>query len=160
MLSTTRSSPAQIDCLVRFDDGTFGVVDFKTSQAAKSSSMYARQLHAYAFAVENPSEQSELVQGTVSDMALVVYTPNEFHTPTTANGGIAAALTGKLTYVHVPRDDDAFLKFLGEVLDVLTLQEAPPPPPPSKGRWGGSHSSCPYCQFLHDAKTKNFIHGH
>lgn len=99
------------------------------------------------------------MQGTVSDMGLVVYTPSEFHTPTTASGGIAAALTGKLTYVRVPRDDDAFLQFLGEILDVLTLPEAPAPPP-SKGRWGGSHSSCPYCQFLHDARERNLIHGH
>lgn len=155
------TSVLQVDCLVRFDDGTFGVIDFKTSQAAKSSSTYSRQLHAYALAIENPSTQSELLQGTVSDMGLVVYTPKDFHTPATENGDIAAALTGDLTYVQVPRDDKAFEGFLSEILDVLILPEAPPPPPPPpKRKWGASFSSCPYCQFLHDAKMRGLIHEH
>lgn len=97
-------------------------------------------------------------------MGLVVYTPKEFHTPRAAAAheeGMAkhdAALTGELEYVHVPRDDDAFMSFLAEVLDVLLLPEAPPPPPPPRGR-GGSFSSCPYCQFLHDARKGGFLVG-
>lgn len=148
-----------MDCLVRFDDGTFGIIDFKTSQAAKSSATYSRQLHAYAMAVENPSTQSELIKGTVSDMGLVVYTPKDFHTPTSEDGAIAAALTGDLSYVQVVRDDKGFEKFLGDILDVLVLPEAPVAPPP-KGKWSGSFSSCPYCQYLHDAQTKGLIPGH
>lgn len=150
----------QVDALVRFEDGTYGIIDFKTSQAAKASDTYSRQLHAYARALEDPSENSELEQGTVSDMGLVVYTPCEFHTPATEAGEVKAALTGDLTYVHVERDDAGFERFLGKVLDVLTLPDAPPPPPPTKGRWGGSYSSCPYCQFAHDAATKGYIEVH
>lgn len=150
----------KVDCLVRFEDGTFGIVDFKTSNVGKSSEIYSRQLHAYARAIEDPASGSELIQGTVSDMSLVVYTPNAFHTPTVDGGGFGAALTGDLTYVNMPRDDAGFDVFLSEVLDVLTLPAAPPSPPPSKARWSGSFSSCPYCQFLHDAKEKGFIPGH
>jgi len=108
-------------------------------------------------ALEQPSENSELIQGKVSDMGLVVYTPTDFHTPVMESGDVAAALTGSLEYVHVEENDEGFLKYLGEVLDVLILDKAPAPPPP-KGRWSGSYSSCPYCQFLHDARLKNLIH--
>lgn len=155
----------QVDCLVRFDDKTFGVIDFKTSQSAKSA-LYARQLHAYAYALESPSPNSELARCRVSDMGLVVYTPTGFHTPrassSSAAGGQAmtrhaAALTGELEYVHVPRDDGAFMNFLARVLDVLVLPQAPPPPPPA--RRGRSFSSCPYCQFLHEARQGGFLLG-
>ena len=84
-------------------------------------------------------------------MGLVIYTPNAFHTPLAESGEFRGALTGDLTYVNVPRDDDAFMSFLGEVVDVLSLPEAPPPPPKGRASWSGNFSSCPYCQFLHDA---------
>lgn len=153
----------QVDCLVRFDDDTFGIVDFKTSSSVNSGSTYSRQLHAYTLALENPSLNSELEQGTVSDMSLIVYSPKEFHTPTQETGGFTAALTGDLTYLRVPRDDQTFLTFLTKITDVLTRPEAPPPPPPRR-KWGsgsgGTFSSCPYCQYLHDAHEHGFIPSH
>lgn len=99
-------------------------------------------------------------------MGLVVYAPTEFHTPRATSAAAAeshdvtlraAALTGQLEYVHVSRDDDAFMSFLAEVLDVLVLPRAPPPPPPAKR--GGSFSSCPYCQFLYEARQGGFLVG-
>lgn len=160
LLFATNQIKIQVDALVRFDDKSYGIIDFKTSQAAKASETYSRQLHAYARALEDPSTNSELEGGTVSDMGLVVYTPGEFHTPTTEEGAVKAALTGDLTYVPVERDDKGFERFLGEVVDVLALPGPPAPPPPSRARWGGgSFSSCPYCQFLHEAGEKGLIHG-
>lgn len=155
----SHSSRWQVDCIVRYDDDTFGIVDFKTSSSINASNKYSRQLHAYARALEYPSDNSELVQGTVSDMGLVVYTPKKFHTPVDKNGHIAAALTGDLTYVPLERNDEEFLHFLSQVLDVLTLDKAPPPPPPKKSqKWRSSYSSCPYCQYLHMAEKGDFIH--
>ena len=146
--------------MIRFDDGTFGIIDFKTSSVSKTSEIYARQLHAYAAAVENPSENSELVQGKVSDMGLVVFTPDQFHTPTDDKGQIRSALTGSLTYQHVPHNEEKFHAFLGEILDVLELPEAPQAPPP-KWKKGNSFSSCSYCDFLHRASKTGWIpHAH
>lgn len=142
---------------MKHDDGTFGVIDFKTSSVSKSANTYARQLHAYAQAIENPSEDSELVQGKVTNLGLVVYSPSQFHTPLRPDGGFAAALTGDFSYVEIPRNDAAFIAFISEVLDVLGLPEAPKPPPPRRGWGGGSFSSCPYCQFLHDATKKGLV---
>ena len=43
------------DIIVSFDDGTYGVIDVKTSDHGKNSAwMYSRQLHAYAYALEHP----------------------------------------------------------------------------------------------------------
>ena len=43
----------KFDTVVRFDDGGFGVVDFKTSaRNSEHIPLYARQLHAYACALE------------------------------------------------------------------------------------------------------------
>ena len=148
----------QIDCLVRHEDGTFGVIDFKTSSPSSNSKLYARQLHAYAMAVENPSAGSELIQGKVTDLGLVVYSPNAFHTPRQDDGNIAAALLGELNYIQIKKDEDAFVDFLGEIVDVLSLPQAPPPPPPnSKTAWSGNKTSCPYCQFLLDANAGHYV---
>lgn len=145
-----------VDCLVRFDDGTFGIIDFKTSGTAKTGSTYARQLHAYALAMENPSANSELSRGDISDMGLVVYSPNAFYTPVDENDEdkIRAAMTGDIAYVNVERDDEKFMAFLSEVLDVLTLEEAPPAP---RARRKTQSSSCTYCQYLQNAKLTGLI---
>lgn len=144
---------------MKHEDGTYGVIDFKTSSVSKTAGTYARQLHAYAQAIENPSENSELKQGEVTNLGLVVYSPSQFHTPLRPDGGFAGALTGDFSYVEVERDDAAFMLFVREVLDVLALPDAPEPPPPRRnaGWSSGKFSSCPYCQYLHDASSKGFL---
>lgn len=144
-----------VDCLLGMDDGTFGIIDFKTSNVSHNLDIYSRQLHAYSIALEQPSEASELMQGRVTDLGLVVYEPQAFTTPTGKK--IGGALTGKLEYLKVPRNDDSFMAFLSDVLDVLTAPEPPPPPPRNKYSWANAKTSCPYCQYLHDASEGNFI---
>jgi hypothetical protein len=45
------------DTVVRLDDGGYAVVDFKTSKRRRTDHvpLYARQLHAYAYALEHPA---------------------------------------------------------------------------------------------------------
>ena len=44
----------KFDTVLRFDDDTYGVVDFKTSRISpKHLAKYSRQLHAYAHAPAN-----------------------------------------------------------------------------------------------------------
>ncbi|OSX75008.1 hypothetical protein BU14_0258s0013 [Porphyra umbilicalis] len=68
----------KLDCLVRDENDDYGVIDFKTSSVEKSLAIYSRQLHAYAHALETPSDGSELLAGRVSHMGLVVYEPRTF----------------------------------------------------------------------------------
>lgn len=145
--------------MVHFDDDTYGIFDFKTSNAEKSAKTYARQLHAYASALENPSVGSDLARCKISSLGLVVYTPEKFHTPVDRAGDISSALTGSLSYVNIPYDPSTFSTFVSSMLDVLT-SPIPPDPPTGKSGRGKSFTSCPYCQYLHDATRNDLIPGH
>lgn len=139
--------------MVEYEDGTYGIIDFKTSSSASSSTIYSRQLHAYASAIENPAADSPLKQARISELGLVIYSPTEFHTPVDSEGRVRAAMTGDLKYVKIERDDAGFVQFLGEVLDVLNMPEAPPF---SSGARSSS-PTCPYCKYLHAAHNSGLL---
>ena len=122
----------RFDSVVAFDDGSYGVIDFKTSSAQGAQiRLYSRQLHAYAYALENPAP-GQFALAPITKLGLLVFEPNSFaHLPEgTAN------LLGTLTWIELPRDDAAFLKFLRQVASVLALPEPPPPSP-----------VCPWCGY-------------
>jgi hypothetical protein len=122
----------RFDTVVHFDDGTFGVVDFKTSaRKAEHVPLYARQLHAYAQALEK-AVPGKLALSPISKLGLLVYEPNSYSQ--TKNGN--ALLEGSLSWIEIPREDDKFMKFLSEVISVLELPEPP----------GGS-PTCEWCQY-------------
>jgi len=117
----------QVDVLVDCDDGSLGVVDFKTTvPKADHLATYGRQLHAYAWALEHPAGG---LPATVSSLGLLCFLPETFDAR-----GPHAGLFGSLEWVEVPRDETGFLKFLHDVLDVL---EGPTLPPPAL--------DCPWC---------------
>jgi ATP-dependent exoDNAse (exonuclease V) beta subunit len=46
----------RFDAVIEFEDGSYGVVDYKTSDAKEErAAFYSRQLSAYAYALENPA---------------------------------------------------------------------------------------------------------
>lgn len=111
----------RIDTLLRLDDGTWAVVDFKTSERrAEHIPLYTRQLHAYAHALERPAP-GQLGLGPISRLGLLVFEPEKFSTEPASPG----TLTGHLSWIEVPRDDTAFVGFLAEVLTVLE-RDTPP----------------------------------
>ena len=127
----------RLDALVEFDDGSYGVIDFKTSSVGGAHiPLYSRQLHAYAYALENPAP-GQPVLGRVSRLGLLVFQPGGYvhHTDQTAG------LTGEVKWVEIPRDDAAFFDFLRQVTEVLAL---PSPPEPSPG--------CPWCVYRRDSR--------
>jgi hypothetical protein len=110
----------RLDGVIRFEDGSYGVVDFKTAQAKDEHILlYSRQLHAYAWALENPSDGA-LCLKPISRLGLLVFEPNKF-----ARHNGTCMLSGGLEWIEIPRDDAGFLQFLGEVLQVLEQPEAP-----------------------------------
>lgn len=128
----------KIDTLVRFDDNSFAVIDFKTSaRRAEHIQLYGRQLHAYAFALEQAAE-GHVNLSPVRSLGLLVYEPQKF-AQTTSTG---ALLSGGLSWIPVARDDRRFLGFLGELLDVLESAE----PPPAE--------DCQWCHYR-EASRKN-----
>ena len=125
----------RFDAVIEFDDGTYGIVDYKTSDPREEhAAFYSRQLTAYAYALENPAPNA-LRLSPVSRMGLFIITPSSFER-TPADEVI---FVNRTTWVDVPRDDRVFLSFLGEVLAVLDL---PAPPPPSE--------TCGLCAYRQD----------
>lgn len=125
------------DTLFELDDGTYGVIDFKTSRISPGHlDKYSRQLHAYACALENPAP-GEYGLGPISTLGLLVYEPTRFAHEIDQD----AVLSGELEWVEMARDDDMFMGFLADVLDVLELQEAPP-----RGE------SCVYCAYREESR--------
>jgi hypothetical protein len=130
--STTCHIRGKFDTIARFDDGTYGVIDFKTSQRnAEHISLYSRQLHAYAFALESPTP-GNFGASPITQLGLLVFEPEKYAQSKTGCVGLA----GRLSWISVPRDDAAFKHFLGDVLDLL---EAPNPPPPNP--------TCDWCNY-------------
>jgi hypothetical protein len=116
----------RFDAVIAFDDGTYGIVDFKTSDPREEHvAFYSRQLTAYAMALENPAPGA-LHLSPVTRLGLFIITPHRFER--TPDDEMIYA--NRTTWMDVPRDDQAFLGFLGEVLTVL---DAPTPPAPSEG---------------------------
>ncbi len=111
----------RFDAVIEFDDGSYGIVDYKTSEAKDEHvAFYSRQLTAYAYALENPAPNA-LSLSPISRMGLFVITPDRYEQ---TNAGETAYIN-KRTWMDVPRDDKAFLGFLGEVMAVL---DNPTPP--------------------------------
>jgi len=110
----------RVDVLVRCDDRTVAVVDFKTGGPRPVDiDKYARQLHAYALALEQPSVGPPT---DVSALGLLCFSPDRFET-----NGQDAAVTGGLSWTEVPLHRPAFMSFLSRVLALLDEPEAPPP---------------------------------
>jgi hypothetical protein len=134
---TTIYIRGSFDTVLRFDDDTYAVIDFKTSRVKSSHVFtYSRQLHAYAYALENPAP-GKLHLSPVTKLGLLVYEPQDF-----ANLGSGNAnLSGALSWMEINRDDTAFLKFLDKVRQILELPE---PPPPSE--------KCLWCKYRDDSR--------
>ena len=122
----------KIDTALAYDDGSFGIVDFKTSEPKASHvDFYGRQLASYALAAENPVEGA-LDLAPVSQLGLLCVEPVAM-----IGVGDDVAYKGVTHFLEIERDDDAFMAFLSQVLYVL---EKPEPPP--------AGAKCGYCAYL------------
>lgn len=130
-----------LDTVIKFDEGGYAVIDFKTSQTKEEHiRLYGRQLHAYACALEHAAPGSLALQ-PIRKIGLLVFEPEAFsHRP-----GEEATLRGGLTWIEIPRDDEAFMSFLDEVLEVL---EQPDPPPAAPG--------CEWCRYREVSRETRF----
>ena len=118
----------------------FAVLDFKTgSPSEEKSEMYARQLQAYAVALENPAE-GELKLSPVSKLGLLYFIPDKCEQLDMTRQN----LEGKLAWIPIERNDSDFMKFLQEVVCLL---DGPLPDP--------QPNDCDWCSYLY--KTGNIM---
>jgi hypothetical protein len=129
--AATVSINGRIDGLMRFSPAGFGVVDVKVcAHDDERMAKYARQLWAYAYSLEHPLEKVPPL-APVTHLGLFVV-----QSEACAEFGMGEQSYLLLhmvpKWVPVEKDDAAFLRFLGEVLDVLELPEPPDPDPTCK----------------------------
>jgi hypothetical protein len=119
----------RFDTVVAFDDGSYGVVDFKTSRPKPEHiPFYSRQLHAYAYALEHAApDRFALIP--VSRLGLLCVEPTALER---SDDGRLAYL-GEATWLECPKDYDKFLGFIDVILAVL--EQPNPPPPAPRCRW-------------------------
>jgi hypothetical protein len=127
----------KFDTVVEFSDSSYGIVDFKTSEARlEHVAFYSRQLHAYAYALENPAPGAFALK-PVSRLGLLCVEPVLIDRP--RQGQIA--YIGEVSWLECPKDESAFLGFIDQVLSVLECPE-----PPLAGE------NCSYCKYREDAR--------
>ena len=126
----------KLDAVISFDNGSYGIVDFKTSKPTdKHANTYFRQLNSYAYCVLNAAK-GKFALNSVTKLGLLVYEPTSFKNDSHGN----AALDGALTWIDVPLNPDLFLGYLDNVLKVLENVEPPEASP-----------KCPWCKYREGA---------
>lgn len=127
----------RVDVIIEFDDGTFGVIDYKTGNPEnKYSELYSRQLHSYAHALENPA-QGSLQLSPVSMLGLLYFYP----TQVSQNNIEWLSYNAKIELIETERNDQGFLSFIGEVLTLLESSENPESDP-----------DCSCCKYIRESK--------
>jgi hypothetical protein len=132
----------RFDAIMAFEDGSYGVIDYKTSEASEEqAAFYSRQLSAYAYALENPAPNA-LSISPITRLGLFIITPERFER--LSNGDLA--FVTKTTWVEIPRDDATFLALLREVVTLLDMSL---PPDPDEG--------CGLCNYRKDYREAGIL---
>lgn len=123
----------RFDIVISFDDGTYGVIDFKTGNPnRKSANMYGRQLHAYAYALEHAAPHA-LSLYPISRIGLLYFFPSSV----SQNSVEWLSYESEITWVEIEKNEQNFLKFVDKVLNLL---ESPTIP--------DHNSTCQWCNYL------------
>src|SRR3989338_5321856 len=89
----------KFDAVVEFDDGAYGVIDFKTaSPTDEKAAMYGRQLHAYTYALEHPAAGA-LHLAPVKKLGLIFFEPDAFEQQNLER----QIFSGKVVWIEVAR---------------------------------------------------------
>lgn len=129
------------DTVVQFEDGSYGVVDFKTSQAkAEHIAFYGRQLQDYAYALEHPAS-GKLRLSPVSRLCLLYFEPNDM----LELQADKLDLQGLTKWVEIPPDEGNFLKFINTVTEILSQPEPP-----------AADEKCAFCAYRDAARNTVF----
>ncbi|MDP3988142.1 MAG: PD-(D/E)XK nuclease family protein [Candidatus Levybacteria bacterium] len=124
------------DLLIKLDDGTFAIIDFKitTPDEEQILKKYATQLHAYKFALENPMDGNPV---KISELGIVSVHPNEMK-----------LIDGKIVFTSTPawhpitEDMDSFMGMIREIDLVLN------------GRLPKPSEACRLCIYRSHFKNK------
>jgi PD-(D/E)XK nuclease superfamily len=119
--SSTCYFRGRFDNVLNLENGSYGVVDLKTApRNADHIPLYSRQLHAYAWSLENPAP-FKFGLSPIERLGLLVFEPKDFTNGIFSTGTLA----GSLGWIEITRDDARFMALLADVVDLL--DSATPP---------------------------------
>jgi CRISPR/Cas system-associated exonuclease Cas4 (RecB family) len=126
------------DSVLAFDDGSYAVIDFKTSSPSPDHvGFYGRQLSAYAYALEHPGEKA-LHLSPVTRLGLFYLEPRDLRP---GAGWQELVFENAAVWQELPKDEAQFLAFMRQVLELLSLPEPPPASP-----------ECGFCTYRQAAR--------
>lgn len=113
----------QLDALVVTEHDEIFVVDYKTTTLDDVAlRKFRRQLSCYITALERPKTASAALPRYVDGMALLIFDPARFALNTTTKN---SGLYGRTRWLELPRRDELFDAFLGEVVATLGASKLP-----------------------------------
>ena len=133
--TATVSLVGRMDAWARFITGGFGVIDFKVAGHNENlASRYAPQLWSYGYALEHPAKGTLPVSPVTHLGLFVLESRSMADLAFQEHNWLLLHLEPQ--WCPVEPNEPELLAFLGAVLDVLELPEAPPPDP-----------SCAFCKY-------------
>lgn len=114
----------KIDAALDFEDGTYGVVDYKASSKMSSNMLaYTNQLQAYAYALTyNDSRDQHL--SPITRLGVLQYRPCQFK----ITGDGKASMIGDIKWVEIENDMADFVNFIVHKIAPLLMREDMMPP--------------------------------
>lgn len=132
----------RFDLLTLFEDGTHGIIDLKiTDPRSENLYKFSTQLHAYKFALENPTDGQERVVDKITKMGLLIMAPEEVEF---RDGKIV--FHARPQWVPFVEDMDSFYSFIDEITGFL---EGSLPAPSQTCAW------CRYRSLTSTAQTSD-----
>lgn len=139
----------KIDSLIEFDDGSWGILDFKTTETTpEKAELYSRQLHAYAYCFENPADSPQVLRSKppalspISKLGILCFEPSKL---TIENVG-HHTYQGEVTWIEISLNYETFLSFVNEIIKLLS---SPMPEYTTDCNW------CKYSQLIKDGNFGN-----
>jgi len=127
----------KLDSMIQFDDGSFAVVDFKTTKAdPNKANVYSRQLNAYAYALENAAQATASPLTPISRLGLLVFEPDAVNEVAPGRH----AYEGQVSWIEVSKSNEDFTSFIGAVTSLLSGSIPPPSPDCDWCRYAGTMS--------------------
>ena len=131
---TPYSIRGKYDLLLKFDDGTYGIIDCKfQAKLNDKSDFYSPQLEAYAFALENPARDEPK---QVSVLGLMVWSPKSPR----GNPSDGFGLELEWQWYPIKRDPAALQKRFADFIGVIS------------GAMPESKSSCEQCRYINSRR--------
>lgn len=118
----------RLDLLVKFEDGTHGVIDVKmVDPKDENLAKFDKQLHSYKYALENPTDGDSV---SITKMGLLVFPPVDIK----PSKGFMY-YKAKPIWKEIPINVEKFYSFVTEVEELL------------EGSVPISNPSCGYCKY-------------